>query len=804
MVRKVFMIRAKMKTCLRAVEFVCGLALILSTSQIVAGVPNQTEQKQITCVDVFPGGKPQLAIEDKHFPTRLHAFVWRNWESVSLERIAKTVESTPQNIREIGLSMGLLEKVGPIAEFKTRGYVSIIRHNWHLLPYKQLLTLLDWDFKTLDFHLNEDDFLFIKLGSFKPVCEPIKYAPPDEATKKRCAEIKAVVVSCFGDELKKPGQPRFDFVRTLSQLDKTKPQSVSSGGKDEQLRFLYSYFALYGDPLSNPDLDPFPDGLLQKLSASGVNGIWMQALLRQISPPTKDFPEFGEGCETRIKHLRNMVERANRYGIKIYLYISEPRSMPPEFFKGREHIKGLSLRGFNMMCTSTPEVRQWVTDSLACVFKEVPGLGGVFTISKCENPTSCYSDCLALDAKACPRCSKRTGPEVIAEINNAIAAGVWRGNPDAKVLIWDWLWPDEWIEPIISRLPPNSYLMTVSEWDKPIVRGGIESKVDEYSISGVGPSERAKFRWSLAKRYGLKTSAKVQVNPTWELSTLPYLPVMNLVARHCENLSREEVNSLMLSWSLGGCPSPNLKLVKLFSQKPAPTVNEALAKVATEYYGGDATPDVLDAWSKFSNAFTEYPFARSMLYLCPVQLGPANLLYPAPTGYGATMVGFAYDDLASWLAQYPAGVFASQFEKVASDWQPGLAAFERAIGKTKTAAQAANAKGDLRIAEAARLHFKSVANQVRFTKARNALLKGKLSTDQRQNQIATIKSAVADEIQLAKRLYTLAKEDSRIGFEATNQYHYLPLDLVEKVVNGKFVLEKWLPTMTATQADESK
>ena len=76
--------------------------------------------------------------------------------------------------------------------------------------------------------------------------------------------------------------------------------------------------------------------------------------------------------------------------------------------------------------------------------------------------------------------------------------------------------------------------MTVSEWDKPIVRGGVASKVDEYSMSAVGPSERAQYRWSLARKYGLRTSAKIQVNTTWELSTLPYLPVMNLVAQHCE------------------------------------------------------------------------------------------------------------------------------------------------------------------------------------------------------------------------------------------------------------------------------
>lgn len=756
---------------------------------------NSEATNRITCVDVFPGGKAKPGIIDAHFPSRLHAFVWKNWESVSLERMAKTVGTTPRKIRDIGLSMGLPEQVAPIAEFKNRGYVTVIRHNWHLLPYEQLLTLLDWDWKKLDFHLNEDDFLFIKLGNFKPVCEPIRYVAPDASTLKRCAEIKAAVRSHFGKNLERRGEPRFHFVKTLSRPDPGKQASAPGDELDAQPRFLYSYFALYGDPLADPDLDAFPDGLLQRLSASGVNGIWFQALLRNISPPTASFPEFGQGFANRLKNLRKLVQRADRYGISVYLYISEPRAMPPEFFEGREQLKGASLRGFNMLCTSAPEVRQWVTDSLGYVFKEVPDLGGVFTISKCENPTSCYSDCTSLDANGCPRCSQRTGPEVIAEINNAIAAGVWRGNPKAKVLIWDWIWPDEWIEPVISRLSTNAYLMTVSEWDKPIVRGNVAHKVDEYSMSAVGPSERAQQRWALARTYGLKTAAKIQVNTTWELSTLPSLPVLNLVAEHCENLSRENVDALMLSWSLGGYPSPNLNLVKLFSRKPVPTVNAALNQLATDRYGAAAATHALDAWTRFSAAFEEYPFSREMLYLSPIQQGPANLLYPAPTGYDATMVGYSYDALHSWTSIYPAEVFASQFEEVASGWLSGLDAFEKALANTSTRLQRSNAEADLRIAEAAYLHFQSVANQVRFTRARDALLGPSLTREQRLAHIATIKAAAASEIKLARQLYQLAKEDSRIGFEATNQYHYLPLDLVEKVINCEFVLRKWLPAV---------
>jgi hypothetical protein len=42
---------------------------------------------------------------------------------------------------------------------------------------------------------------------------------------------------------------------------------------------------------------------------------------------------------------------------------------------------------------------------------------------------------------------------------------------------------------------------------------------------------------------------------------------------------------------------------------------------------------------------------------------------------------------------------------------------------------------------------------------------------------------LADEIKLARRLYAIQSRDSRIGFEASNHYFYVPLDLVEKVMN---------------------
>jgi len=749
--------------------------------------------------DVLPTGSAPAAIEFKHFPDRMHAFIWRNWELISLERMAKVLETTPENVRETGRSMGLPPHISPPEEYQQRGYISIIRRNWHILAYEQLLTLLGWDAEKLAFTLREDDFLWVKLGSSKPSCPVLRYTEPNDLVLKRCHEIQSAVVSHFGDELAESCRPRFDFIRDISEAVKDKVPLASDGNEPEEpIRFLYSYFGVFGDPLSNPELDPYPDGLLQQLNNVGVNGVWLHVVLRQLAPPSA-FTRFEAGYETRIANLRKMVERAKRYGIAIYLYMNEPRAMQASFFEGRKDIQGFREGEYYALCTSSAEVRQWIEDSLRYVFEQVPGLGGVFTITASENLTNCYSH--SRNATGCPRCSKRSGPEVIAEVNKAIAAGVWAGNPKAKVIVWDWGWPDgtvagwgspNWAERIIELLPDNIYLMSVSEWSKPINRGGIAGTIGEYSISTVGPGPRALKHWALAKKRDLKTIAKVQVNCSWELSAVPYLPVMNLVGQHCENLQKAGIDGLMLSWSVGGYPSPNLQVVSEFQRKPTLTVQEVLTRVAESRYGRKAAGSAMAAWSQFSSAFSEYPFDATYVYRGPTQCGPTNLLYPEPTGYRATMVGFPYDDVEGWRGRYPVEVLADQFTKIAAGWKDGLRDYERALTKIDTPIERANAMDDLRVAEAAGLHFDSVANQIRFVLARNTLLSGKLSAAEREAKVRLIKEIVAEEIDNARRLFTLTREDPRIGFEASNHYYYLPLDLVEKVINCEYILNVWL------------
>jgi len=192
-----------------------------------------------------------------------------------------------------------------------------------------------------------------------------------------------------------------------------------------------------------------------------------------------------------------------------------------------------------------------------------------------------------------------------------------------------------------------------------------------------------------------------------------------------------------------------------------------------------------------SDAYREYPFHIDVVYTSPAQVGPANPLFHKKSGYKATMWGMPYDDLDGWRGPYPREVFASQFQKMADGWKPGLAELQLAVEKAPLDRRG-EVRADLFYAQAAAIHFQSVANQANFVIARDALADPdyKLTQDERQSLHDKIRRLLDSEIDLAHQLYALTKEDSKIGFEPATHYFYLPLDMVEKVVNCRWILSQ--------------
>ena len=672
-----------------------------------------------------------------HFPTRLQAFIFRASEFFTAKRIARVLKTSEQNVLSVMQEMGISETVDePL--WLEKGYITIIRRLWHILPYSQLLELLEMDEQTFAFILKEEDFLDIKLGK-KPFCEPITWTEPCENQKRESKKIKEIM-----ETIDLSGEKPFNFKFNTPKLS-------FEGKANFDTRIIYAFSGLYQHAFDVDSESFCPDAQLEAYKNLGINGIWTQGILSQLAPFPFE-PSLSDGFEKRIERMREFTERLAKYDIKLYLYINEPRYMPLSFFEKHPDIKGHTVGENACMCTSAEKVQDYLKDAVESICRAVPLLGGFFTITRSENLTNCYSHSLP-DTCTCPRCKNRSVGEVIGELIGCFAEGAHRVDRNLPIIAWSWGWKTE-NDDIIRHLPKGMVLMSQSELDIPYNIGGVQGNVIDYSMGIIGPGEHAKREWQIARECGLQTAAKVQINTTWEASTSPVIPVAPLVQEHIEGIKKEGVRHLLASWTLGGYPGANIA-------------------AAAEYFYEKCDYSVKDlptypAQQEFSKAFREFPFHKYVLYKGPQNAGPSTLLFEKPTGYRATMTCFAYDDLDTWRQDYPEDIFEAQFAKLCEGFEKGIALLPE-NDKTETTV----------MANACYCLFRSSLNQIRFIRARD------------KGDKKACAAAARAELEIAKRMLALMNENASIGFEAANHYYFTKLQLAEKIINCHYIIDRF-------------
>ncbi len=694
------------------------------------------------------------------FPTKWQTVIFRNYGFISTEKLAKTLRCDKATVETEARRLGL-----PVAErarwetWEKRGYITIIRNNWYLLPYEQLLELLGIDAQRLDFILTNDDFLSVKLGGFKPRCDAIYYAP---LTEKQASQTLAIAEDAerllSGEELKP-----FDFFPVSEQ-----PKRAISG--DGQ-RIVHGYLSPCGDAFMEDDEEYLPDRLLEAYRDDGVNGLWFHGLLSALSP-YPFAPSASKGHETRRKNLQRVVDRCAKYGIRVYLYLNEPRGLPKDKIGKYAHLIGRTEGNTVALCWAREETKAYLYNAIKDLLQNVHGLGGFITITMSENLTHCnyrpYTNC---------RVCKNIPPEQsAAEVNNVIARAARDSGSGAEVIanLWGWSpfleWTEEQTMHGVELLDKDVSVMCVSEYDLAISKGGVDGCVIDYSISNVGPSEITKRTLRKAGQEGHKLYAKIQVNNSWECSAVPCLPVFDLIYRHLRNLSAIGVKDYMLTWTLGGCPSEAMALVAEYAEKGDRF--DLSAWYAATY--GEYAKSIRRAVTYFCEGFQEYPFSLDSLYNSPKTLGEANLYALGKQNLRSTMVCYAFDDYQTWTNPYPVEIYLSQYEKLLLAWEKGL----RLLPKDEERSLS-DAIRNLRFyAECAYLHFYSDYLQTKFSV---------LKSDLRNNALE-IESILCKSLENVERLIALVHRDAKIGFEASNHYFYTDRNLAEKVINVKGLL----------------
>ncbi len=742
-------------------------------------------------MNVLPEVSDIKAIEYDYFPTRWQAVVWRNWGYVSVERIAKALSTSCEKIREAAEQLGLNPEEPVNEDWEKRGFLTLIRNNWHLCTYEQILTLLNISAEDLAFILKEDDFLWVKLGGMKPLVKPPKYAPLTENKLQQTKRIATMLKHSFpagaGDT-----DNAFAFIDRFQKPPAEGTCANKEMEKIDGLRMIYPYFALYGDTFIDESIDSFPERLLYEYAKAGINGIWMQGVLYQLVEFPFD-PSMSEGWEMRIATLNKFVARAKKYGIGIYLYFNEPRAMSDAFFQKYPKLRGQVEGDFYAMCTSTIEVQNYLYQSVRTLFKKVPDLAGFFTITMSENLTNCYSR-LGEREMTCSRCKDRKPWEVVAEVNNLMAKGAHDANPNAKAIAWAWGWSDEWAEKVIPLLTEGQILQCTSEEAMKFCIGGVEGQVLDYTMSLCGPGEKAKKMWKAAREHDMQISAKVQMNNTWEMAVVPYIPVFDKVAKHIEQLQEQGIQHLQGSWTLGGSPSPNLRLASWLMEDKG-----TLKDFLTDWLGKDVAEDVYTAQQKLSDAFSHYPFYIGTLYYGPQNFGPMAPFFLEKTGYRASMVGYPYDDIEWWSGIYPEDVYEDEYRQLVEGWREGLADLLVYEGLNEELDEM------ILMARVVLCQYESAYHHIQFVNRRDAMSAGEDVTLADCNTVAeevadlTKETAMSrkellrivhEEMDTVQTLIDLRLQDSRIGFESSNHYFYTLQDLKEKMINLAYCEER--------------
>lgn len=689
-------------------------------------------------------------LELEHFPSRFHATVFRLWETVSCQKLAEALGTTADVIKNTAEEMGLPEQKY-IDKWEKLGYITTIKNAWQILPYEQLLTLLGWNEEQLATVLKEDDFLYIKLGRFKPYCEPVKVTKLNDEQKLQLVNIKNIMKEHFSGMF--DGAAPFEFFKE----NNIKMQAWDN----DNLRMIYSYCGLYAGALDN-DIDlSYPDKLLDMYRSVGVNAIWLPVILYQVVPFPFD-ESYSVGWEKRVERLKELISKADKYGIKVYLYLNEPRCMPTEFFDKYPQMKGRTTDMYSAMCTSTSEVLKYLRNSVYALCEMVPDIGGFFAITCSENLTHCKSK---NEGEECERCKGAPISQLVAQVICAISEESRKVNPDIRTIAWTWAWDDfmtkEEIRECINLLPKEVIIQCNSEAQKEFTIGGISGNIRDYSMSIPGPAPLALDIWDYAKEKGHEVSAKVQVTTTWECSTLPFLPVFDLIREHMKGLKAANVEHMMLSWTLGGYPSINLKVATDCLVDSSEEKYEMLLK--EEF--GEYAENVKKASKVFSDAFREFPFHVKSLYRGPQNGGPSNPLYLEPSGFESTMTGYAYDDIDSWRSIYPKDVYIKQFKKLRDGWKKGLEEIEQMPDSI----------------------FKQVAFGA-YAVFNSSYLQTEFIDKRYKKDSELLSKIVKEEEEMALAMYKLMQKNSLFGYEASNHYYFNKTMLAEKVINCEYVL----------------
>ena len=556
------------------------------------------------------------------------------------------------------------------------------------------------------------------------------------------------------------------------------------------------------DELTN-DVDYYPPEYLNKLAHEGINGLWLTMYMRDL--PSSIFPNRGKDAQKRFAKLRKTVERCGRYGIKIYIFMSEPKLFGNAYYmvskedaKDHPELIGLDLGRVGFFCTSSETGKRYLQESVDLLFANVPGLGGLINIMMGEDNGSCVARMVQQenpDATHCPVCSKRDFADIYRELAELYANTIHKHNPEAEYIAWFYAPGQRDDSEFMQRLchiaekwPDCATLMFNFESGGTAMQLDKKRTVFDYSLAFVGPSKLFEESTRLAP----KTGAKLQVGCSHENASVPFIPVPENLYDKYKFMHAHGVSAAMQCWYFGNYPGLMNKAAGELSFEPFPqTADEFLCTLAAPDWGKNA-PTAAKAWNFFSQAYRNFPANLSFEWYGPLHHSIAWPYYLFPVDQPIT---------PSWIL--------NQFPRTSGDRFGECICFFHTLKEARTLCETMNnlwqqgasllaplkeeyadspaRLADIYLAEAIALQIKSTCNLLEFYDLREDMLFCKKDNLKRMKEIA------GEEISNSRKMITLCEQDCRLGYHSEAEgYLFFPeklkarIKLLEKMITEDF------------------
>ena len=522
----------------------------------------------------------------------------------------------------------------------------------------------------------------------------------------------------------------------------------------------------------NDDVDYYPEAYLDRLAHERMNGVWITVYLNEM--PSSFFPErdLAPGRK-KLEKLQKVVAKCSRYGIKCYLFCSEPKpfnnggykAFTAEDLAAHPELGGHKEGDVTSFCTSSGAGKAYLEETVGFLFSQVHGLGGMINIMCLEGCFPCGTRLMFPHIRECncPKCASKTSAEIFAEIARTFSNAMKKQTPDAEFFGWFYAafhYPgepeNEQLLQIAEKWPEDCHLLYNCETGGEVEQCGKVRILQDYSLSWAGPSNF----WKTLAGKARKMAAKIQTGCSHGNASVPYIPVPGILYDRYKGLLENRCQAVMQSWYFGAYPGLMNQAAGELSFLPFPEGKEEFLLGLCRRVWGENAPKAAEAMMDFSQTAGFFPETLPFKWFGPLHhelvfpwhLEPKHLpLAPSYTLGFPVNSGDRIGECCDY--EFTPAEIRDLLENMRNFWQKGLAKLQ-AIASTPVQLR------ECGLAEFIFLQISGTCRWFEFYRLRDEMIL------LRKNHKKMLGELIQEEISDRSRAEELCKHDPRLGYHA--------------------------------------